>query len=1574
MRSKVINLSLYLLIFIFLTCVLLKAQASVITGIKFTNPVAEIVISQQYKPIIEVDYQDGSKIINPSGVVLSEIGSLLTYKNGIFIGAHSGNTTINANYTGFTTSLSVYVNPTEVLSQIDTFLITPADNSRIIVPVVVINYFPTNDGINLDIHRAPPGGYYGYGNATTLDQAKSLSLDRQKLTKFALEEGSKFRNFNGLNNSPEVGVQVVAYVNVYETNYVNTNSGSYLYVGGNNTQGSISGVNIPDVRTIFSNIGLQNLVNNKGVREVWFNLFPISSEYPLVTQNNIPQSLWVNFWESYMSSPTTGNVSNSDRNNSILPVYNSTYVVYGYNLARTQAENIHNHGHQIEAQMDYIDRSTRGNGQRLFWDQFVGYPLNGNPTGRCGDTHFSPNSTVDYDWNDIRSIMTDIKTWKPSGGTFVALNDSAWMEPVYKYPIQSTFTQASLDGDSQYRWLIYWFQSIPGYKNNITYNDTVLSDWWDIFYNWDTANSGGKTLWQTSSPLLTPAAPMGISLNPVYPLGTGGLTVNITPPNNPGTSPIMSYTITVKPTTTGTTITKTIPSNQTQVVITGLNDKLVYTVSVAAANASGVGAYTVGTYYSPLGITMPALLQDLYNQTVTLGDPLTLNVFATGASLNYQWFLNGLPIAGATSASYSIPSASGSDQGIYTVVISNNFGSTTSTSATLTVLGAAYGLPASSSITSSVIVSANLNLPFSYKVELQTNPTTFILTGVLPIGLTFNTSTGVISGTPTVSGTYSFIVSATNSSGTGTYKIALSLNYSATSSSGIMYSDNSGFITVTGYTGTGGPVVVPSSINGDPVTSIASYAFQNCTSITSLTIQGNLNSIGSYAFQGASSLQSITFASSVSFTVINPHTFEGCGSLTSINIPTSVTSIGSYAFNSCTNLKTVGLPSGLVSIGDGAFQSSGLTAIIIPNSVVTIGNNPFGGCNNLTQINVLSGSTHFTSINGVLFNFAQTLLIGYPIGNSATNYTISSSVTQIGDFAFYGCSNLKSVRIPSSVSIIGTSSFAACSAILVNIVAVPVVTSTLIVSGVVGVNLNYQITALNLPVSYLVTGLLPNGLKFDTANGIIAGIPTESGSYVVTIGAVNSGGTGTSSLTLTIVPALVYPTINLQPTSQSINSGSSATFSVTVTGSTPTYQWYFNNLPISGATSATYSIANAQTSNAGLYTVAVTNAAGTVTSQAAQLTVISPIAISTQPQSKSVLPGTSVSLSVTATGTSPTYQWYLNNIAIPGATSSTYTIPSALASNAGTYSVTVSNNAGTVASQAAQLSVLNPGRLTNLSVLSLDGPGSQLLTIGFVSGGAGVSGSQNLLIRASGPAIGVAPFGVPNVLPDPTLTVFNSSTVAVASNDNWGTPASNATAVTAADTATGAFALTSTTSLDAAVVTNLNAGSYTVQVSGKNGASGNVIAEVYDNTPANSYTISTPRLVNISCLEQVASGGVLTAGFVIAGSTPEQVLIRASGPTLAAAPFNLTGTIADPKLTVFNSSSTVLATNTGWGGSTAITAANNATGAFQFVNSTSKDSAVLLTLQPGAYTVQATSASGIAGLTLIEVYEVPASF
>jgi hypothetical protein len=308
------------------------------------------------------------------------------------------------------------------------------------------------------------------------------------------------------------------------------------------------------------------------------------------------------------------------------------------------------------------------------------------------------------------------------------------------------------------------------------------------------------------------------------------------------------------------------------------------------------------------------------------------------------------------------------------------------------------------------------------------------------------------------------------------------------------------------------------------------------------------------------------------------------------------------------------------------------------------------------------------------------------------------------------------------------------------------------------------------------------------------------------------------------------------------------------------------------------------------------------------------------------------------------------------------------AANAGSYSCLVSNSSGSTLSSPAVLTVTttsNPGRLINESVLA-DIQG--MLTVGFVIGGPGTSGSENLLIRATGPAL--MAFGVGGVMPDPTLTVIQQSgTVTVATDASWG---SNQAAVTAADNATGAFALTNPASLDSALVHLFPSveGGYTVQVKGKSGDSGNALAEVYDDTA--NYTLATPRLINISCLDQMTTGGMLTAGFVVGGSTSETVLVRASGPALV--PFGVTGVMPDPQLTLNSTSGAtpvVVATNAGWGGDTQITTAANLVGAFSWGNSATPDSAILLTLPPGAYTAQVSSVSGAGGNVLVEVYEVP---
>jgi len=454
------------------------------------------------------------------------------------------------------------------------------------------------------------------------------------------------------------------------------------------------------------------------------------------------------------------------------------------------------------------------------------------------------------------------------------------------------------------------------------------------------------------------------------------------------------------------------------------------------------------------------------------------------------------------------------------------------------------------------------------------------------------------------------------------------------------------------------------------------------------------------------------------------------------------------------------------------------------------------------------------------------------------------------------------------------------------------------------------------------------------------------------------------------------PSITAQPQSQTINVGGTATFTVQATVVQPaTYQWYLNGTAISGATGTSYSVTSATTAQAGVYTVAVSDLGGTVTSSGGTLTVNTLVApsITTQPQSQTVVSGTTVVLRAQVSGSpTPTYQWSFNGNAISGAIAQEYVITGATAANAGNYTVKATNSQGSVTSTAAALaftSTTNVGRLVNISVNTFDGliGTPQALTVGFVSGGLGTSGSQKLLVRASGPVL--AGLGVPTgFLPDPQLTVLSGST-SLATNAGWGTPSTNVAIVQAAEANTFAFTYPDSSSLDSATVISLAAGGYTMQVAGKSGDTGTTVAEIYDDTTQGTYALTTPRLINLSCKLQVAASGVLTEGFVVEGTTSKSVLIRASGPALTT--YGVTGVMADPQLTLFNSSNVQIAHNAGWGGDSQLTAAMTAVHAFLYTDPNSTDSAILITLHPGGYTAQASSVTGTSGTALIEVYEVP---
>ena len=224
-------------------------------------------------------------------------------------------------------------------------------------------------------------------------------------------------------------------------------------------------------------------------------------------------------------------------------------------------------------------------------------------------------------------------------------------------------------------------------------------------------------------------------------------------------------------------------------------------------------------------------------------------------------------------------------------------------------------------------------------------------------------------------------------------------------------------------------VTIPNS-----VTSIGNYAFSGCTSLTSVTIPNSVTSIGDGAFNGCSGLRSITIPNSI--TSIGGGTFAGCSGLTSITIPNSVTTIGESAFSSCSKLSSIAIPNSVTIINSYTFSGcSSLASVNIPNSVTSIGYSAFYGCkglatvaipNSVTSIgsNAFSGCTGLTSI---IIPSSVTSLSGFYGCTGLTSISIPNSVTSIGNYAFSGCTGLTSITIPNSVNNIFSSAFQGCS-------------------------------------------------------------------------------------------------------------------------------------------------------------------------------------------------------------------------------------------------------------------------------------------------------------------------------------------------------------------------------------------------------------------------------------------------------------------------------------------------------------------------------------------------------------------
>lgn len=284
------------------------------------------------------------------------------------------------------------------------------------------------------------------------------------------------------------------------------------------------------------------------------------------------------------------------------------------------------------------------------------------------------------------------------------------------------------------------------------------------------------------------------------------------------------------------------------------------------------------------------------------------------------------------------------------------------------------------------------------------------------------------------------------------------------------YTVNNGSVTITGYTGTGGAVDIPDTIEGLPVAVIGSHAFFGKTFLTSVTIPNTVSRIESHAFMSCNNLVKVTIPDGVAS--IGNNTFDSCRSLTSVAIPDSVTAIGSSAFFNCIRLTSIAvdaanpnyssaegvlfdkmrktlivypmgrtggytIPDGVTTIEQQAFVLCGsLTSLMIPDSVTSIGNSAFASCLRLPSVTIGNGVTNIgdyafyncTALTGVAIPDSVTSIGNFTFKDcsSLANVPIGNGLKTVGNSAFGGCGSLVSVTFPESITTIGNFAFSSC--------------------------------------------------------------------------------------------------------------------------------------------------------------------------------------------------------------------------------------------------------------------------------------------------------------------------------------------------------------------------------------------------------------------------------------------------------------------------------------------------------------------------------------------------------------------
>ena len=1133
---------------------------------------------------------------------------------------------------------------------------------------------------------------------------------------------------------------------------------------------------------------------------------------------------------------------------------------------------------------------------------------------------------------------------------------------------------------------------------------------------------------------------------------------------------------------------------------------------LAGASGQSNGTGSAARFYSPVGIALDAV-GTLYvvdsasfrlgvassqvavtvqppSQTVAAGATIALTVTATGGEpLRYQWQKNGTNIAGATGSSLALPNVQASDAATYTVAVANSLGTVTSVGAVLSVVAALANnnfADAQNLVGTSGQVTGHNNgatgepaEPTHYfaaatasSVWYRWTPTqsgTAVLdysaTGFYPVlavytGSSLATLTRVaqsyssrMSFAATAGTTYYLAIGSSVASSRGNFTLAWHIIANDNFANAQVLAGDAGQVTGNNIGATGEPGE-PTHFNSSGTASSIWYRWTPSQSGLAIfdTAGSNFSTVlAVYTGDSVSALSRLAQDYNS-----NPAVSAYVGQsrvVFAVNAGTTYAiAVGGYysSGNVVLNWQSTQLPvivtPPVISATQPTNQSSSASIAVPVGNTVTV---------NLTALSIFPSTVQWQHDNT-------------PIASVVSGFTLTLANVQLADAGNYRAviSNAAGSVVSNSVGLIVlvppvNDNFAGAQAL--SGLSGSVTGTNVNATGETDEPIHWNVFGTASSVWYRWTAPASGlaaidtvGSSFDTVLAVYSGstlgtltrltqdddsgggrtslvnfAATAGTTYYFAVGGSTSGARGALVLNWQLSVVLA---ISVQPVSQTVGLGGSATFSVTATGSSVTYQWSRNGVPIPGATSSTLTIGNIQGGADASYTVTVSSGYGSVTSSPAALAVAAPALSAFNLRHTRTGAGTLWNIAggggqIVAVG---------DNGTILSSTDGLTWTPRDSGTNA--WIVGVTYGAGQfVAVADGGLILTSPDGVVWTPVQS-SGTLQRLNNVIYADGKFVVVGEAGTILtstdarvwtpRASGVTTwlyglaynttikhfaasgesGVILYSADgatwNRLPVDGLTAHIQAIVAVDSyaqfvaighegvcvsvHQNqlvlktgeslvtWSGEVSNTgNSSWLVGLVTGANALFANGDLGRIITAmDSNGPWYTLDAGTTSYLLGSVFYNdtVYivgqDQTILQSEPLYSSRLLSISTRGQVGTGqNMMISGFAIDGTEPKQVLIRAAGPSLAS--FGLTGTLAAPALTLYDSASRPVASNTGWSSATnaaAIATAAARVGAFPFA-AQSADSAILVTLNPGFYTAQITGANGTTGLSLVEVYD-----